>query len=66
MLNVLINMLVMVAVVLFVCAVCFIYCKSEKKREERGMGKDISDEAILTKMSMHVRYNGLSTRGRIN
>lgn len=66
MLNTFINILIMAAVVLFVCTVCFIYCKCDAKREERGINKNVSDEAILTKMAMHVRYNGLSTRGRIN
>ena len=66
MLNVLINILIMAAVVLFVCAACFIYCKYDAKRENCERDKNVSNEAILTKMSMHVRYNGLSTRGRIN
>lgn len=68
--NIVMGVLVLVAFVAFICVVGFIYTRSEKIREERSMMEkkdpDLDPNSALTKMAMHAKYNGLSTRGRVN
>ena len=61
----------LVVFISFVCATGVIYNKSERKREERMLMEpkkdaDMNPNSGLIKMALHTRYNGLSTRGRIN
>ena len=71
MINVLICVLILTVFVLCICVTGAIYCKNEKKREERKIAERDTDrnrnaDAAITKMAMHNKYNGLNTRGRIN
>lgn len=68
--NLLCVVLVTIGFILCVCIVGFLYTHHEKKREERRMGMPKTDSdgnstAAATKLAMHTRYNGLSTRGKI-
>lgn len=71
MLNCLMIVVILAVLVLFICAVGVIYCRSERKREESMLMEEKAEkeggpDAGLTRMAMHTRYNGLSTRGRMN
>lgn len=71
MFNSLMIVLVLAVLALFIGTVGALYIRSERKREERMLMEREKDAAEnpnpeLTKMAMHTRYNGLSTRGRIN